>query len=370
MGIADHLLSIVVVAPHTGDIPSWLDDLAEESRHPIPSTTLQALHDRLALEIPDALILLGHDDEHFECLRGLREEHRARPAIILCSENAPDERFGNLVDLVIPPRSDPLLSYQIQQAIRQTRQRQALENEIADLKQHQNNHRQAMADVEALKNAVVHNVSHELNTPLLQVKSAVALIAEDVENSTLIDYALRATARLEAAVKNITQLAASLNDLQMSPLLMGDIIDSARRGLRRTWERKEQLDRIQVMIEDKLPPALGDRQGITIVLQQLIDNALKFSQSDVEVKVCRQGDHIQISVRDYGIGIDEAELSRIFDSFYQIDPKSTRKYSGAGVGLANVRLILERHAVEIDVESQKGKGSKFSFELPIANLKR
>jgi len=368
MVIANQLLSIVVVVPHNDGIPAWLGDLEEQLHHPIVTTTLATIHDHVSVEMPAALILTVHNDEHLDYLQTLHEKHHNRPAIILCVENELDAHLDDLVDLVIPAMSHPLLSRQIQQAIKKNKQRIKREAEIASLKQFQANHRQAMTDIELLKMAVVRNVSHELNTPLLQVKSAVALIAEDMENTTLVDYALRSTARLEAAVRNITQLAASLNDMQMSPLIIGDIIDSAMRDLRRTWEHKEHLARIHVTLDEKLPPALGNRQGISIVIQQLIDNALKFSNDRVEVDARYRSEHIQITVRDHGIGIPRDEISKIFDSFYQVDPKSTRQFNGTGVGLANVRLILDRHGVEIHVNSVKGKGSTFSFELPVARL--
>ena len=365
MVVADHTVSIVVVA--TDHMPVWLDHLGGPAM--VTAATLSDIDEHLALGMPDALVLTTCDDEYLDYVQVLHEEYDDPPAIILCTEQVPDRRCDNLVDLVIPPISHPVLNYQIQQAIEQKKRQTALLHEIDDLRQTQANHQQAIADIEALKNAVVHNVSHELNTPLLQVKSAVALIAEDIHNSR-VDYAMRATARLEAAVKNITQLAASLNAMQMSPLIIRDIIDSALRDLRRTWEHKEHLDRIQVTLERKLPAALGDRHGISIVLQQLIDNALKFSDDEIEVKVCQRHGTIKITVRDYGIGIDQDELTKIFDSFYKVDPKATRNFNGTGVGLANVRLILERHEVDIEVRSVKGKGSTFSFELPIANLEK
>jgi signal transduction histidine kinase len=226
-----------------------------------------------------------------------------------------------------------------------------------------------------LKNAIVRNVSHELKTPLLQVKSAVALLAEDGENtSTLIEYAMGATARLEAAVRNITLLNELLNDSQdaytLSPVLVNEAIQYALRNLRRSWEHKDSIERIEVHLEAGLPPVLADRQALGIVMQLLIDNALKFSQQNVEVLGQRQDDWVLIAVKDYGIGIAPDKIERIFDSFYQIDNSTTRRYGGLGVGLAIVRFILERHKTRIEVESQEGKGSSFSFRLPIARIGR
>ena len=370
MVVADHAPSIVVLTSSTNHIPPWVEDLADEVDSAISTATLTTIHDHLALDMPDALILTAYDDESLDCLEMLQDEYPSRPAVILCTDHTPDERFDHLVDLVIPPIHHPVLSYQVQQTIRQNKRHNAMRNELVELRNHQDEYERAITDIKELKDTIVHNVSHELNTPLLQVKSAVAMIAEDIKNNRRVNYARRATARLEAAVKNITQLAASLNTMQMSPLLIGDIMDSALRELRRTWEHEEHFDRIQVTLDKNLPPALGDRHGISIVLQQLIDNALKFSEDEVEVKASLRQGNIRISIRDYGIGIDKDELKKIFDSFYRVDPKATRNFIGTGVGLANVRLILERHGVEIEVKTAKGKGSTFSFELPRANLEK
>jgi signal transduction histidine kinase len=103
-------------------------------------------------------------------------------------------------------------------------------------------------------------------------------------------------------------------------------------------------------------------------LQLLIDTALKFSEGEVEVRLWHENDQVHIAVSDQGIGIAHDKLEAIFETFYQIDNSSTRRYGGVGVGLAIVRLILERHHVEIGVESTEGKGSTFSFALPVAVL--
>ncbi len=245
----------------------------------------------------------------------------------------------------------------------------ALQQQVEALSQEQARLQKANYEIELLKNAIVRNVNHELRTPLLQVKSAVALIAEEKEGSVLADYAMSATARLEAVVKGISQLTASLDDMKMAPLLLRECIGSALRERKRSWDQQGQNDRVRVDIEDNLPPALGDRQGIAIVMVQLIDNALKFSHDMVDVTAQRQGNLICIAVQDYGIGIPPDKLEEIFKEFVQGDSSEARPYGGIGVGLAIVRLILERHNTAIEVDSTVGKGSTFSFLLPVVDLK-
>lgn len=249
--------------------------------------------------------------------------------------------------------------------IQNTRQTQ----EIDALKFKLKSHERERTEVELLKNAIVRNVSHELKTPLLQVKSAVALLAEDVQNDELINYAMGATGRLETLVRNITMLGGSL-EINIGPVIVRDALESVKRTLRRIWEHRNDTERLVVYVEDDLPPVLADKQGLSTVCQLLIDNALKFSKDKVEIRVTRDEDpaKLRFEVRDKGIGIAPDKIERIFDTFYQIDPSSTRKYGGTGVGLAIVKLILDYHQTDIEVTSQIDKGSTFAFTLLIVDM--
>jgi signal transduction histidine kinase len=118
-------------------------------------------------------------------------------------------------------------------------------------------------------------------------------------------------------------------------------------------------------VDDNLPPVVADKQGLSTVIHLLLDNALKFSDDAVEIHVRRETGAVRIAVRDYGIGIAEDHLNAIFEAFVQLDSSATRRYGGAGVGLAIVRLILEYQNSQIEVESEIGSGSSFSFRLPV-----
>lgn len=235
----------------------------------------------------------------------------------------------------------------------------ALEREVAELKS-------AQTELELLKNAIVKNVSHELKTPLMHVKAAVAMMREpNMDQEKLIEYATNATSRLEAIVKNITMLGDSL-DINPGPVIVREAIEAARRNLYRTWESRDQTDRIKTQLAPNLPPTFADRQGLITVLQLLIDNALKFSTKDVIVHAHLNNDHskIVIAVQDFGIGIARDKIDGIFQSFFQVDGSSTRRFGGTGVGLSIVKLILDYHNSHIEVESEVNQGSLFRFVLP------
>ncbi len=229
-----------------------------------------------------------------------------------------------------------------------------------------------VSEASVLKDSIVQTVSHELRTPLLQVKSAVAMLAEDARGaspggvSVLADHATAATARLESVVQNISQLAASVN-VRSEAFRLIDAVNVALRQLGRQWASSGAVERVKIVMDD-IPLILGDRGGVAQVLQQLIDNAIKFSPNGGAVEVvgerCDGG--VRVAVRDYGIGIAEDQLGRIFQAFYQIDSSTTRSFGGAGVGLAIAKLILDKMGTAITVESRLGAGSTFSFMLPIA----
>ena len=279
------------------------------------------------------------------------------PLLVLVVDHPTDA----CADLILPPQAG-FISHQIKQTLTMRKQMHQLEDDLERQKRITN-------EVEILKNAIIKNVSHELKTPLLQVKAAVALMSEDSEDEKLVEYAKGATGRLELLVKNITMLGTSLN-VNPGPVIVRDAIEYAKRNLGRIWEHRDDVSRIQVKLEENLPPVLADKQGLSTVLQLLADNALKFSEGDIEIHARKDGNNrIQIAVKDKGIGIAQDDVNKIFETFYQVDQSSTRRYGGTGVGLAIVRLILDHHQAHIHVDSTIEQGSTFSFFLPQVDLK-
>ena len=121
---------------------------------------------------------------------------------------------------------------------------------------------------------------------------------------------------------------------------------------------------------DGAPPVYSDRSGVSQVLQHLLDNALKFSPGGqpVEVDAVHREDGVWISIRDYGVGIPESELSDIFRAFYQVNSSTTRQFGGVGIGLAIVKLILTGLNAPYTVESKLESGTTFRFRLPVSSI--
>jgi signal transduction histidine kinase len=370
------LLSLAANPAWTKEVSTHLTDKGYQCQ---TITDVDTLQDALKTQRPDAIIS-ANDPDSLNVLAAISgSDDYPRPLRVLMSDSAFDAVNGDIADLVVGKEqiTDYLPAFLKMQgqhnALLAENRKFVTENQ--QLQVQLKSHRQTVDELNLIKNAVIHNVSHELRTPLLQVKSAVALLSEAIhdkeidETQKLVGYAKDATARLEAVIKNITQLAGSL-EISPEPMLVQDAVDYALRGLRRIWERKDATTRVRVQLEDNLPLVMADKKGLGTVLQLLLDNALKFSEGDVEVIAQRvDSSSVRVSVRDYGIGIAGSETDAIFETFYQVDSSSTRSYGGTGVGLAIVRLILDRHKVKITVESQEGKGSTFAFVLAIVTLK-
>ncbi len=225
-----------------------------------------------------------------------------------------------------------------------------------------------LRNLDRLKSEIINNVSHELRTPLTQVKNAVDLIegcTSPDEMSALIAAAKNASARLERLIKNIIELGSGLS-VNPEPVSVSDAIYQAIVAMRAVHPMNGI--RIQAVLDDDLPRVYADRAGLVQVLQHLLDNAVKFSPDGGKIEVIARRDGLKdvwIAVRDHGIGIPESEIDNIFERFYQVDGSTTRSYGGMGIGLSIVKLIIKGHGSEVKVTSARGKGSTFSFALPV-----
>jgi signal transduction histidine kinase len=362
--------------------PTWLNDISSYlSSANYHSNTVHNADDAWVMlqnQRPDA-VLAADSPEIQEFFQAVRESFppEDQPLLVLIADYyPPNDVYQKTADIIASPEPIYLLEHQLRNFLYLRAQNVKLSLHNQQLVHELDLEKQTATGIEILKNAIVRNVAHELRTPLLQVKSAVALMAEDAGDiSTLIDLAQRATTRLEVEVQNITLLNElineSLNKQDFEAVVLKETVDSALRNLRRIWAQKENVDRVKVFLPKNPPLVLGDKHRLAIALQLLIDNALKFSKESkkpVEVIFRHAKKTVHIAVHDYGIGIPQDKIDKIFDPFYQVDNSSTKAYGGMGIGLPIVRFILARHGAAIVVETKVGTGSTFSFSLPAANL--
>jgi signal transduction histidine kinase len=117
-----------------------------------------------------------------------------------------------------------------------------------------------------------------------------------------------------------------------------------------------------------LPPVYADRERIHQVLFNLLDNAVRFTPRGgrVNVTASRVDGHCEVRVVDTGVGVPPEHLPRLFERFYRANPARSRDDGGTGIGLAIARSVVEAHGGHISAESEQGKGSTFTFDLPVA----
>jgi two-component system phosphate regulon sensor histidine kinase PhoR len=130
--------------------------------------------------------------------------------------------------------------------------------------------------------------------------------------------------------------------------------------------------RLSVNLAKNIPDIAGDRRRLTEVLQNLLDNAIQYTPSGGEIKVTSEvkDAEVVITVSDTGIGIPEADQSRIFERFYRVDVARSREVGGTGLGLSIAKHLMEAHGGKLWVESEVGHGSQFHFSVPIFDAER
>lgn len=230
---------------------------------------------------------------------------------------------------------------------------------------------EAARESERLRSALLDSVTHELRTPLTAIKasvttlrSAAKLSQEDQQDLlAVIEEESDRLNRLVGEAVEMAQLDAKEVKLDLRPEQIREPIEAA------LAEAKHALSNhpVQVRLPEKIPPALMDTGWIKKVLQHLVENAAKYSPAGAPIYISAEvrNDRLITSVADCGAGIDDLERSMVFDKFYRGQSQRYR-VQGTGMGLAIVKAIVEAHGGRIEVTSQLGQGSVFSFGLPLA----
>lgn len=229
--------------------------------------------------------------------------------------------------------------------------------------------------LDQLKNEFVSMVSHELRTPLTSIKGYVDMVLDgeaggtNPEQETYLKIVRANTDRLINMVNDlldISRIESGRLELRPSAVPLREVVRSVVISLKKQIEARE-INLTQALPE---PPVIvtADRDRITQVLLNLINNACNYSPrgASVTVSVRKIDNHAQVDVTDTGIGISPEDQARIFTRFYRVDNSTTRQVGGTGLGLAVARSIVEMHGGRIWVKSEVGKGSTFSFTLPLA----
>lgn len=238
-----------------------------------------------------------------------------------------------------------------------------------------------------VKSEFIANMSHELKTPLnaiinipdhliseLTSDEPVPLDQNSEEVVSLLHSVVKAGRRLSQIfddILDIGTLESGKISVQREEFCVANLISDVAQNLQIVAEKKN-ISIITPSAETlKEMTLVADRIKLGQILVHLVANGIKFSDAgaQVEVSADEQPDKIVFSVRDWGIGIDEEHQSIIFDSFRQVNNTSTRPYGGAGLGLSITKRLVELHGGRIWVVSEPGKGSCFSFSIPLQSQK-
>lgn len=231
-----------------------------------------------------------------------------------------------------------------------------------------------LAELNQLKSNFVANISHELRTPLTHIRGYLELLSSgdlgpvNNEQYRSLMTMQRSTDRLEKLIEDLILFSMAERGTISLHVKAFDL-NLLCRDLVVAYQQRAAEHNHELTFDGSQSPAIiqADREKIQWTVQQLIENAIKFTPDGgtVQVKMLPKDEFIAVSVRDNGIGIPQERIQEIFEPFHQLDGSSTRRYGGTGLGLALVKKIVEAHGSMIQVESIPGKGSTFEFRLRV-----
>jgi signal transduction histidine kinase/tetratricopeptide (TPR) repeat protein len=232
------------------------------------------------------------------------------------------------------------------------------------------------SETNRLKTEFVNNISHELKTPLTLIRLYGETLQRkenltDQEKKESYEIITKESERLSHLINNVldfSRIEMGRKEFNFTKGYLQDIIRETLESYRYHLEKKGFA--IHSEISRDLPEMSFDKEAIASVLINLLSNAMKFSPKKKEVTVKLFGDkgNAVLQVADKGIGIPQKEIPKIFQRFYQAENRIVSEARGSGLGLTLVKHIIEAHGGTIEVESEVGKGSRFTIKIPLCGI--
>jgi signal transduction histidine kinase len=223
------------------------------------------------------------------------------------------------------------------------------------------------------KSQFLANMSHELRTPLNAILGYTELILDNIYGEVgdkirdvlqRVQHSGRHLLGLINDVLDLSKIEAGQFTLSLADYSIREVVHTVTAAVESLAAEKGLA--LSVTVPPDLPPGRGDERRIAQVLLNLVGNAIKFTDAgEVGVRVTASDGRFVVAVSDTGPGISEADQRRIFEEFQQVDSSITRAKGGTGLGLSIAKRIIEIHGGRIWVESSPGRGSTFSFNLPV-----
>ncbi|MAT44822.1 MAG: hypothetical protein CL609_21030 [Anaerolineaceae bacterium] len=227
-------------------------------------------------------------------------------------------------------------------------------------------------ELNQLKTNFIANISHELRTPLTHIKGYLELLTsgdigkleeDQMKVLTIMD---RSANRLERLIEDLIMFTFAENDEVLIIPREFDLLPVIYQNIEH-FKNSTPVREIHLSVQPESTSLWvhADQKKISWVINHLLENAAKFSAVDktIQINVVEKKDHVDIQIKDKGIGIPEHRINEIFEPFHQLDGSSTRRYGGIGLGLALAKKILTAHNQTLKVQSEIGIGSQFDFSL-------
>ncbi len=231
--------------------------------------------------------------------------------------------------------------------------------------------------VDRMKSEFVSTVSHELRTPMTSIKGYAELMLLGAAGSMsdaqkqYIDVILANADRMSELINDlldISRIESGKTTLELQPVDLSQTISQViNEHLQGLIQHEDKPINVTTEISDTLPMVSADPDRITQILTNLLDNAFHYTPADGNISVATRlnSSYVAISVSDTGVGISKDNQEKIFDRFFRVEDSEIQEVPGTGLGLAIVRSLVEMHGGQIDVESNLGEGSTFTFTVPV-----
>ncbi len=228
-------------------------------------------------------------------------------------------------------------------------------------------------NLERVRTDFVANASHELKTPITAIRGLTETIIGDdeVDKDTMVHFIARVHAQslrlsqLVGDLMTISRLESSHSNEDFTKINFADLVRQAVKAAQPAADEKGHTLASELPDEDL--DLYGDRQNLSQLVDNLIDNAIKYTADPGTIKVVLKAENQMavLEVTDSGIGISPQFQKRVFERFYRVDKARSQSLGGTGLGLSIVKNIAEKHAGSVSVKSQLGSGSTFIFKMPL-----
>jgi len=232
-----------------------------------------------------------------------------------------------------------------------------------------------LRELSAMKEEFLALTTHDLRSPLTVISGVINFFTSGrlgeltTEQKNMVEMMERNTQNLIELVNDLldtAKLESGTLRLDTASINLAGLIEELRHQMQPLADEKEIT--LEESIPEDLPPLMADRAKLRRVLVNLLSNAIKFTPKSgrVSLSAAREGETVRVSIADTGVGIAPEDVKDIFDKYAQARSRATRSEKGTGLGLYITRQLVELHGGRIEVQSEVGRGSTFSFTIPTA----